>query len=348
MAATNEPDRENHGFTAGQTLGRLVPPGRGTPAAGDSTDPQAMEPYPASPSIGTETSAGPGRVAKTSPRGPQHNRRRYVMHQPRMLTIWIWRIVVVAVVIAAWQWAPQIPHIRNYVGFLDPYFISSPSRIVNEIWILVTGSQGVAPVWAPLARTVLTALIGTGVACAAGACAGLVVSTWASLELVVRPFLIFLNAIPRIAIIPIIILIVGSSPAADAITAFSVVFFLVFYNAYEGSASVPREVIQNAHLLGASWYATMWKVRWPYTLAWTMASLPNAIAFGLVGSVTAEIFTGSSGGMGYDMSLAVDNVNSNFLFAIVAILAIVGVILVMGAGLCRRRLIPWWETSTGT
>jgi NitT/TauT family transport system permease protein len=306
-----------------------------------------MERYTPSSAAAPEAGAELVRDAEMNVRGQRRRRKRNVARGPRMLRIWIWRLVVVAVIIVGWQWVPQIPGIRRYLGFLDPYFISSPSGIVHEIGILATGSQGITPVWAPLARTVLTALIGTGVACAAGACAGLIVSTWESLELVVRPFLIFLNAIPRIAIIPIIILIVGSSPEADALTALSVVFFLVFYNAYEGGASVPREVIQNAHLLGASSYATMWKVRWPYALAWTMASLPNAIAFGLVGAVTAEIFTGSSGGMGYDMSLAVDNVNSNFLFAIVAILAIVGVILVMGAGVCRRLLIPWWETSTG-
>ena len=66
MAATNKPDRENHGFTAGQTLGRLVHPGRRTPATGDSTDPQAMEPYPVSPSMGTETGLGSGRMAASS------------------------------------------------------------------------------------------------------------------------------------------------------------------------------------------------------------------------------------------------------------------------------------------
>jgi NitT/TauT family transport system permease protein len=283
---------------------------------------------------------GEGAAAVSAP-APSHARIG-----PRPAMVWFLRAVVLVIAIAGWQEVPNVPHITSVFQFEDPFFISSPSRIVNELWILATGSNGTTPIWGALARTVLTALVGTVASCALGAVAGLAVSNWSLLEAVARPFIVLLNAVPRIAMIPIIVLLVGGSIEADALTALTVVFFLVFYNALEGASSVPREVIQNAELLGASKLRVMWKVRWPYALGWTLVSLPNAIAFGLVGSVTAEIFTGAEG-LGYQLTLAIDNSNATLLFSIVTILAIIGVILVLGSAQLRKLLLPWWETSQG-
>ncbi len=212
--------------------------------------------------------------------------------------------------------------------------------------MLTTGADGTALIWGDFARTLLTAIVGTLLSCIAGAIAGLALSNWILLERVAQPFVVLLNAVPRIAIIPVIVLLVGGSVEADVITAFTVVFFLIFYSALSGASSVPRELIQNARLLGASKTAIMWKVRWPMALGWTMMSLPNAIAFGLVGSVTAEIFTGGAG-MGYQLVLAIDNSNATLLFAIVVMLSIAGVLLVLGGSLLKNALLPWWETSDG-
>lgn len=290
----------------------------------------------------TAVAAGDGEgVATVSAPAPSHAR---IGSRPAM--VWLLRTVVLVIVIAGWQEVPNVPHITSVFQFEDPFFISSPSRIANELWILATGSNGTAPIWGALARTVLTALVGTVASCVLGAVAGLAVSNWGLLEAVARPFIVLLNAVPRIAMIPIIVLLVGGSIEADALTALTVVFFLVFYNALEGASSVPREVIQNAELLGASKLRVMWKVRWPYALGWTLVSLPNAIAFGLVGSVTAEIFTGAEG-LGYQLTLAIDNSNATLLCSIVTILAVIGVILVLGSAQLRKLLLPWWETSQG-
>jgi NitT/TauT family transport system permease protein len=272
--------------------------------------------------------------------------RRRPPREPRRPAVWALQAAIVIAILLIWQYIPDVPGIRHEVRFADPFFISSPSGVANELWLIMRGAPNVPTIWAPLARTVGTALVGTLVACVLGAVGGLAVSSWLLLERVARPFLVLFNAIPRVAMIPIIILIVGASAAADAITAFTVVFFLVFYNAAEGASSVPRETIQNSALLGASNMAIMWKVRWPYAIGWTWAALPNAIAFGLVGTVTAEVFTGGSG-IGYQLSLAIGAVNSPLLFAIVVVLAAVGVVLAIGSRWLRVRVLPWWESSEG-
>lgn len=262
----------------------------------------------------------------------------------RTVTVAVWRVIVVVVVIAAWQWLPDIPGIRHVLPFLDPFFISSPWNCAKQVWALMTGAHGATLIWGPLAQTVITALVGAFAALCIGAVAGLAVTNWETLSRVTKPFLIVLNAVPRVAIVPIIVLISAGQNEADALTAFGTVFFLAFYNAAEGAQTVPIEIIRNAELLGASKFRMMWQVRWPFALAWTLATLPNAIAFGLTGTVTAEIFTGGSG-LGYQIVLGLDNSNADQLFAIVVITAAVGVILVLSSGLLRKQLLPWWETN---
>ena len=148
---------------------------------------------------------------------------------------------------------------------------------------------------------------------------GLLLSESDFLERVFRPYVVALNAVPRIALIPIIVIIVGNNAKSSAVTSAIIVVFLVFYNAFEGGRSVPREMLQNATILGARRWSRMLRIRMPFVLAWTFATLPNAISFGLVGAVTAELFTGS-GGIGQVLVQAVNTVDATLTFAVVVIL----------------------------
>ena len=253
----------------------------------------------------------------------------------------LWQLLPAAVVLAAWQWVPSIPGISHTFAFADPFFISSPLRIAKELYNLFTGAHSTPPVWGPLYRTVSTAVVGSALALVVGAGFGLVCSNWNQVNIVVRPYLSLFNAFPKVAMIPIIILVVGSSFLADTVTAFIIVFFLVFFNAYEGGSSVVPEVLDNARILGAGWRDQMLLVRWPFVTAWTFAALPNAIAFGLVGTVTAELFTGGAG-IGQILIVAMNTSNADLTFAVAAVLGTVGVIATLTADALRRRLLHWW------
>jgi len=256
------------------------------------------------------------------------------------------QIIIVILLILGWQFLPGVPGIQGPFPWLNTFFISSPTLVAQQLGYLATGAQGATQIWGPFAQTILTALAGTLSAMVVGTIAGIAVSNWRMLADVTRPFLVVVNAVPKVAIIPIIILIVHDAVAAAIVTSFISVFFLAFYNAAEGASSVPREMIQNAELLGAGKLRVMLRVRSPYAIGWTLAALPNAIAFGLTATVTAEIILGGSG-LGYQMLLALNNSNSSLLLAIVLIVAIVGVALVLGATALRRVILPWWESSQG-
>ncbi len=260
----------------------------------------------------------------------------------RRTVVWTWRIVVLIAVLAAWQFVPDIPGITNVVSFADPFFISSPSQVAVKLWqVLIVGGRA-GYIWLPFLQTLGTALAGTIAAVIVGAVLGVILSHWRMLSDILQPFVTFFNAIPRVVLIPVIILIAGSSVTADAITAFTIVFFLAFYTAFEASTKIASDTLQNARLLGTSEWGLIWKVRWPFVLGWTIAGLPNAIAFGIIGAVTAELFTGGNG-IGHVLTDALYTADATLTFTVVVVLAFAGVGLVGLAGLVRRRALPWWE-----
>lgn len=265
---------------------------------------------------------------------------------PKITTVWAIRVGIVITWLLLWEYLPKVPGIRGPFPVLDPFFISAPSRLAVELVNLLFGLNERATIWEPLAQSVLTALTGTLLGATVGILLGLAVSNWPLLDQVSRPFLVVLNAIPRIALIPIIVLIVGGGWRAGILTSGIIVFFLIFYNAHAGASSIPTQTIQNAELLGSSKWRVMFKVRFPYALAWTMAQAPNAVATGLVGTITGELFIGGKG-MGYLLALAIDNQNATLLFGVVTVLAVIGVILVLGSSYLTTKLLPWWENSQG-
>jgi NitT/TauT family transport system permease protein len=258
--------------------------------------------------------------------------------------IWAARALLLAVVLLAWEFVPRIGALHGVSPVFNPFFISSPSRIYDRLVELSSSHPGRPSIWHPLSQTLKATFLGVGIGTLMGATAGLLLSNSRRAQLILEPFITLLNATPRIALVPIFVIIAGPTTTASVATAIAVVFFVVFYNARAGGMSVPSHVVNNARILGASGAETMLFVRLRYVLIWTFASLPNAISFGLVSVVTAELLTGQIG-MGRLLLDSISNVDATLTFVVVAVLAVAGVILVTVAELISRRATHWWETS---
>jgi NitT/TauT family transport system permease protein len=274
-------------------------------------------------------------------------RRRFAFKPAGGMRTWsivtVSRLLIVIAFLAGWQYLPKIAALRNATKIFNPFFISSPSQIVQELSYLAGGTHGAVSIWPYLGTTLKSALIGTVIGMAIGAFGGLLLSNAPRLNLIFRPFILAVNAIPKIALIPVIIIIVGPGTTASSISSALVVTFIVFYNALEGGLSVPRHVLDNAKLLGAGPGGIMGRVRLPMVLAWTFAALPNAISFGLVSTITAEILDGSPG-LG---RLLLDSLNlgqATLTFTLVVIMAFVGLVLVGVARQGQKRLLHWWDS----
>jgi NitT/TauT family transport system permease protein len=253
--------------------------------------------------------------------------------------LWFWRAMIAAALLLLWEYLPRVAAVRHQVHWVDPFFISSPSRVYHELVHLFTGTHGPS-VWPYLENTLKGTFIGTAIGLSIGLAAGAILSDNPRLAQIVAPFITMMNSIPRIALIPIVVLIVGPTLKASVISAVLVVTFIAFFNALQGGRSVSAHVLQNARLLGANRRQIMFRVRFPYVLMWTFAALPNAIAFGLLTVVTAELLTGSIG-MGNLVFSATTNVDATLSFAVVVILSFVGVVIVSLTEQLKRRLLHW-------
>jgi NitT/TauT family transport system permease protein len=249
------------------------------------------------------------------------------------------QLALLIAILCLWQFLPQVGWLSSRFKFLDPFFVSSPTKVVQEIWNLLLGTNGVS-IWPYLGITVEASVLGTAIGLVLGAGVGLLFSALTRTNQVIGPFVVAFNAMPRIALVPVIVIIFGATLTSSMVVAILVVFFLGFYNALAGGRSVPKELIANAHLLGASKSELLFKVRAPFVFSWTFAMLPNAVAFGLLSVVTIELVSGIEG-VGSLILTATVNVDSTLSFALLIILSAVGLILNGITELARKRVLRW-------
>jgi NitT/TauT family transport system permease protein len=252
--------------------------------------------------------------------------------------------MLLAIIIAGWQYLPEVPWISKHVSVLSRFVISSPTAVCQTIWDLLLGHNNQPFVWLYLRNTVEATLIGTAIGVVIGTLFGLALADLQAVNRVLRPFIIAANSIPRIALVPVIVIVFGPTVRSSVVAAFLIVFFLVFFNAYEGANSVPAATIDRALIMGASRLQLMMIVRAPYAIAWTVAALPNAVAFGLVGVVTAELLMGTLG-MGQLLLTSVNDLNASLTFAVVVLLSVLGIALVLLVDLVKRRWLHWWSAT---
>lgn len=255
------------------------------------------------------------------------------------------QVAIACAFIAAWELLPRIDALSSQFKFLNAFFISSPSEVADWLGRLLLGlNDSTVSAWPYLWLTVYSTVLGVVIGLVLGALAGLIFSNAPRAAEVVRPFVVLANSIPRVAVIPIFVVMLGPTAQASILSIVTVVFFLGFFNAFEGGISIPRPVIDNAKLLGASQWSQMRYIRLPRVLSWTFAALPNAISFGLIVAVTTELLAGVRG-MGELLQTSMLNANSGLTFAVIAILSVVG-LLMHGCGvLIRNRLLRWERTD---
>ncbi|MFG1200804.1 ABC transporter permease [Xanthobacter aminoxidans] len=250
----------------------------------------------------------------------------------------LYQLALLVLILGLWEGLTRVPYLMKNT-FLDPFFISRPSLIAEQLWTWTFGAQ--AGFLIPhLASTLAATLLGLAVAGVTGFAAGLILSQNPVLAKTLNPFIVCFNSLPRIAMVPLITMMFGLGLLAKVVTVWFVVFFLIFFNTFKGSLSVEKHILQFCQTLGASPRQILWSVRVPSALAWTFAALPNAISFSLVGVVIAE-FVGTTTGMGYLIVSSLSTLNANEMFAAITVLGLAGIALVSLAERLERRLLRW-------
>lgn len=257
------------------------------------------------------------------------------------LGIGLAQAIVLALFLAAWQWLPTIGALQDWSHVFDRFFVSSPSRVVSRISDLLFSGQQSATTWEYIRHTVGASVIGLVIGLVLGGGLGLLIASSDWLAAVFHPFAVAMNAVPRIALIPIVVVIWGPSFSSSIIISVLVVFFIAFFNAYEGARSVSPQLIHNAQIMGANGLQVTRRIRGPYAMAWTLASLPLSATFSVIAVVTGEVLTGYQG-LGTLITTASANVDAALTFAVVIVLSVIGLLTVGISELVRRRVLHWW------
>jgi NitT/TauT family transport system permease protein len=281
----------------------------------------------------------------------------------RSLGIMFWRIAILVVLLTVWQWGYDlrgIPALEKFVpGILDPYFISKPSEIWRSflrlgcftdrrgVWlpfdqggVLACLANDPNNIWAATLVTLKNTWWGFVGGTLLGVASGLVLGRSEYLSEIFQPYIVALNSIPRIAIVPLVILMFGIGDLSKIVTAWLVVFFVVFFNTFEGTRAVDRDQISAARLLGANEWIILRTVVIPSALAWVFASLTPAVSFALIGVIVGE-FIGAERGVGKLIVEAEARANASEMMVAIFVLMIVGIILAVGVRRLQGYLLRW-------
>ncbi|MBM3739345.1 MAG: ABC transporter permease [Acidobacteria bacterium] len=219
---------------------------------------------------------------------------------------------------------------------IDPYYISSPLRI----WEYLVEGLSTGRLLYDTAVTVAEAALGLVIGIITGLAVGLAFAFSRSLAEFGEPFMRGLNALPRVALAPLMLLWFGIGFAGKVFIAWSLVFFIVFYNTYTGARSIDPGIVNAAKVLGASRLQMVRMVVLPGVFTWVFAALRVSVSFALLGAIVGE-FVGARAGLGYQLMLAQGHLNTDGVFAVLVIIAVLAIVLIELAREVEERLLKW-------
>ncbi len=219
---------------------------------------------------------------------------------------------------------------------LKPLFFSRPSLILAQLkeWFL---SGYIYPhIGTTLVETIVAFVVGALI----GVTVGFVLARNRILSEILSPFIKVLNALPRLVLAPIFFLWFGLGITSKIALGVTLVFFIVFFNTYQGIREVDLNILNNARMLGASERQLTRHVLLPSAVSWILSSLHTSVGFALVGAVVGE-YLGASRGLGYLIQFSENTFDSAGVFAGLVVLAVT--VLVMEVFLTRLEdgLLVW-------
>lgn len=251
----------------------------------------------------------------------------------------LWQLALLAAILVFW-YAATSPTLIPPLYFDDPekaaFFFGEPLKVAARIWDWFSSGMIYAHLWVTLLETVLAFLVGTGL--------GLAIGLWLALTPVASalfdPYIKALNSMPRVILAPIFGVWFGLDIASKVALGVTLVFFIVFFNVYQGVREVSPTVLANARILGAGDRQLLRHVYVPSAMSWVFASLHNSVGLAFVGAVVGE-YLGSSRGVGYLILQAEGTFDINAVFAGIVILTAFALLLDWGVTLAERRLLVW-------
>ena len=192
--------------------------------------------------------------------------------------------------------------------------------------------------------TVGEAASGFGIAAVAGLILGTLVTQFWLLERTVYPYLIALQSMPKIAIAPLIVIWFGYGATSKVIIAAMISFFPILVNVVVGLRSCDTGRIDLVRSLSGSPWQIFWYVRLPNALPFIFAGFNIAIIFCILGAIVGE-FVGGEAGLGFLIVAANTTLDVAQVFAVLIVLATLGVTVFLGLQYLHRKVVFWAESD---
>jgi NitT/TauT family transport system permease protein len=255
----------------------------------------------------------------------QHHRRRVAVQLLRVLAGVVW--------IGSWE-------LTTRAGMVDKFFFGQPSGVAQRLWTWTTEGTALGPLWQQVAVTMEETVLGFLVGSVLGVVVGVLLGRNRLLADVFSPYIKAANSIPRVVLGALFAISLGLDLRSKVATAAVLVFFVVFFNAFQGVREVDRNLVANARILGAGSRRLTTEIVIPSAMSWIIASLHISFGLALVGAVVGELF-GATAGVGELIYNAEHNFDANGVFAGMLLLAVVALVAEWLITALEGRLIRW-------
>jgi NitT/TauT family transport system permease protein len=268
----------------------------------------------------------------------------WTFFQPTQKNLRVWQLALLLLILGLWHLASRDVQLAFFVG--------EPMAVLGRIWswfmpfslapnaLFIEGLAGNADIYlhlgTTLLETVLAFVIGTGL----GLFGGLWLALAPSVSAILDPYIKAANSMPRVILAPIFALWFGLGIWSKVALAVTLVFFVVFFNVYQGVKEVSPVVLANARMLGANQRQLLRTVYLPSATSWVFSSLHTSVGLAFVGAVVGE-YLGSARGVGYLILQAEGTFDVNTVFAGIVVLTAFALILDSIVGRIEQRLMKW-------
>jgi NitT/TauT family transport system permease protein len=244
--------------------------------------------------------------------------------------LWVSRLVLGVALLVAWELAGHLA-----MG----EWISRPSLIAARLYLLAT-----TDLYIHLATTLAEIILGLIIGVPSGIAVGLWLGRAQLASALLRPVVIAINAIPIVALTPLLIMWfgLGLQPKVALVTLVS--FFLLFFNTYSGVVAMDHDLIDALALMGATRREIFQKAILPGCLPWIMSGLKSALPYSLIAAVVGEMLLARDG-LGHLVQTAAAQFDMTGIYTALFVLMLLGMIVNVLAARSEAFLLRWRPTS---
>ena len=260
--------------------------------------------------------------------------------KPRPATLRLWQFGLLVALFVFWYVMTKPGLLPNFMFDNDrqaAFFFGDPLSVIQRIWAWFVTDADIYPhLGVTLAETVMAFAIGS----VAGLGGGLWLALSPMASAILEPYIKAMNSMPRIILAPIFAVWFGLGMGSKVALGVTLVFFIVFFNVYQGVKEVSPVVLANAKMLGASQKQLLRHVYLPSATSWVFSSLHTSVGLAFVGAVVGE-YLGSSQGVGYLILQAEGQFDINTVMAGILVLTSFALVLDAVVGRIEKRLMKW-------